>query len=64
MSKSGCAACSFRAKYDKNPRSILGRVWRWHTNFCPGWNAYMKSLTDDERRELSAKYSYPPDKFA
>ncbi|HNT89174.1 MAG TPA: hypothetical protein PKL84_15030 [Candidatus Hydrogenedentes bacterium] len=63
MSDSGCATCAFRAKYDKNPRSILGRLWRWHTNFCPGWKAYMKSLSEDERGELIVKYSFPPDKF-
>ena len=42
MSEPGCATCSFRAKYDEKPKSFLGRVWRWHANFCPGWKAYMK----------------------
>lgn len=24
-----------RAKYEKSPRSLAGRFWRWHINFCP-----------------------------
>ena len=64
MSESGCATCSFRAKYDLRPGSFLGRIWRWHANFCPGWKAYMKSLPDDEKRVLIEKYKFPADKFA
>jgi len=52
-----CGSCGFRARYDKNPKSLLARLWRWHINFCPGWNAYMKSLSESERAELSAKYN-------
>ena len=51
MSEPGCATCSFRAKYDEKPKSFLGRVWRWHANFCPGWKAYMKTLPDDEKSD-------------
>ena len=64
MSEPGCATCSFRAKYDQKPKSLLGRLWRWHSNFCPGWKAYMKSLPNEQKTELAAKYGYPPDKFA
>ena len=32
MSEPGCATCSFRAKYDDRPKSLLGRLWRWHAN--------------------------------
>lgn len=63
MSEPGCATCSFRAKYDARPTSLLGRLWRWHTNSCPGWKAYMRSLPDDEKREIVEKYSFPADKF-
>jgi hypothetical protein len=56
MAASGCAACSFRARYDKNPKSFLGRLWKWHANWCPGWKSYMRSLPDQERRELAEKY--------
>ena len=64
MSESGCATCSFRAKYDEKPKSFLGRLWRWHANFCPGWKAYMKSLPDDEKRVIIEKYHFPANKFA
>jgi hypothetical protein len=59
MAKSGCSACSFRARYDNNPKSLLGRLWKWHTNFCPGWKSYMTSLPDQERMELAEKYNMP-----
>ena len=64
MSEPGCATCSFRAKYDEKPKSFLGRVWRWHANFCPGWKASMKSLPDDEKKTIAEKYNVPATKFA
>jgi len=57
MADYNCRKCFFRAKYDKNPGSFLGRVWRWHAGWCPGWKAYLKSLTDSERDELTEKYN-------
>jgi hypothetical protein len=59
MAKSGCATCSFRGRYDKNPKSFLGRLWKWHANWCPGWKSYMKSLPDQERLALAEKYDLP-----
>jgi len=44
-----------RKHYEKNPRSLLGRIWRWHTGFCPGWRGYLKSLTPEARAELDAR---------
>ena len=64
MGETGCENCSFRAKYDANPRSLLGRIWRWHAGFCPGWKSYMRSLPDDRRLELVKRYDLPPAKFA
>ena len=64
MSESGCESCSLRAKYDTNPKSFLGRVWRWHANFCPGWKTYMKSLPDDEKKVIIERYKFPEGKFA
>ena len=54
MSK--CEKCKFRAKYDRNPRSILGRIWKWHTGWCPGWKRYLKSLPAETRREMIERY--------
>jgi hypothetical protein len=53
---SGCEKCSFRARYDKNPRSILGRIWKWHIGWCPGWKSYVKSLPDEKRKEVTEQY--------
>jgi len=55
--KENCQECPFRAKYDKNPKSILGRLWRWHIKWCPGWKKYMNSLTDEERSKIDKKYN-------
>ncbi|MDD2492300.1 MAG: hypothetical protein PHV12_08955, partial [Bacteroidales bacterium] len=56
--ESNCKECPMRAKYDKNPKSFMGRLWRWHINFCPGWKGYFKSLSDEEKQELREKYSF------
>ena len=57
MAESSCEKCKFRAKYDKKPKSILGRIWRWHAGWCPGWKKYMRSLPDEKRIELAEKYN-------
>jgi len=57
MAKHNCEECSFRAKYDNNPKSILGRLWRWHINWCPGWKGYITSLPNEIKIELNDKYS-------
>jgi hypothetical protein len=51
-----CADCPMRAKYDKKPKSFIGRLWRWHIGFCPGWKKYFRSLSETERQEISMKY--------
>lgn len=51
-----CRNCPLRAKYDKNPKSLLGRFWRWHIKFCPGWKQFMKSLDEAEKAEIIARY--------
>lgn len=51
-----CEKCRFRAQYDKNPHSILGRIWKWHTGWCPGWKAYLKTLPDEARQEMVQRY--------
>jgi hypothetical protein len=59
MAEPWCKTCFFRGQYDKNPQSLLGRLWRWHANWCPGWKSYMKSLPDQERIQLAEKYELP-----
>jgi len=41
---SKCENCQMRRKAEKNPKSIIGRLWFWHTKWCPGWKAYQASL--------------------
>lgn len=53
-----CENCKLRAYYDKNPKSVLGRIWRWHINFCPGWKGYFTSLSDEKKAELREKYNF------
>jgi hypothetical protein len=63
MPEPRCGTCPFRARYDKNPRSILGRIWRWHINFCPGWKGYMRSLSDEEKKAIIEQYGLKAEKF-
>jgi len=52
MASKPCESCGFRGRYEKYPRSFLGRLWRWHTKFCPGWKMYIKSLPEEERNSV------------
>jgi hypothetical protein len=56
MAKHNCEKCVFRAKYDNNSKSFLGRLWKWHISWCPGWKGYITSLPSDERMTLAEKY--------
>jgi len=56
MTVQKCKNCGFRAKYDANPKSILGRFWLWHANWCPGWKSYITSMPDDKRIMLAEQY--------
>lgn len=46
-----CHYCFLRRYAERNPHSLLARLWRWHTRFCPGWKAYQRQL---------ATHSTPP----
>lgn len=54
--KHDCEECKFRAKFDKAPKSLLGRIWRWHANWCPGWKSYMNSLPEEKRFQIASNY--------
>lgn len=56
MVQHNCENCSIRAKYDKKPNSLIGRFWRWHISFCPGWKNYINSLDEEKRQILKEKY--------
>lgn len=53
----GCEDCALRANYDKKPGSLLGRLWRWHAGWCPGFRGYLRSLSDDEQATLRRRYA-------
>ena len=53
-----CENCKFRAHYDKDPKSFLGRLWRWPINFCPGWKAYFTNQDEAVKTELREKYNF------
>jgi hypothetical protein len=56
MAEHNCETCKFRAKFDNHPKSFLGRLWRWHAGWCPGWKAYITSQPEEKRIELAKKY--------
>lgn len=39
-----CEKCPLRRLAEKRPQSLLSRLWRWHTGWCPGWKRYQASL--------------------
>ena len=47
-----------RRPSDKNPKSFIGRFWRWQINFCPSWRGYFKSLPPEKQEELRKKYNF------
>ena len=58
MEKYKCAHCPMRQKHEQKPNSLIGRLWRWHINFCPGWKGYFNSLSAAEKESLRAKYQF------
>ena len=47
MSK--CATCPMRLRAEKSPGSLLSKIWRWHTKWCPGWKAYQREQSQQQR---------------
>jgi hypothetical protein len=47
-----CENCGLRRRAEKRPTSLLARLWRWHTGWCPGWKAYQKWLAEKAERDL------------
>jgi len=46
-----CESCPIRRRAEKRPNSLIARIWRWHTGWCPGWKAYQKSLAEEPRAD-------------
>ncbi len=64
MAKHNCENCGFRAKYDNNPQSLLGRLWRWHIGWCPGWKRFVTSLSEERRIEIKEQYGLDKNKYS
>ena len=58
MAQYPCEKCKLRAHYDRSPKSSLGRLWRWHINFCPGWKAYCTRQDEKTKAELRGQYNF------
>lgn len=48
-----CENCPLRRRAEAKPNSIIARLWRWHTGWCPGWKAYQAWLQENARSEPS-----------
>lgn len=53
-----CESCFMRRRYDRSPKSLIGRFWSWHIKFCPGWRKYFLSLSEEEKKALREKYDF------
>lgn len=42
--ESGCESCKWHSYAERKPGSLIGKLWRWHTKWCPGWKAYQEEL--------------------
>ncbi len=49
-----CATCGIRRRAEANPFTIMARAWKWHTGWCPGWNAYQKALAESQEQTSQA----------
>ncbi|MGD2058912.1 MAG: hypothetical protein PVF85_04575 [Anaerolineales bacterium] len=41
-----CEDCGLRRFAERKPNSLIARIWRWHTSWCPGWEVYQLSLAE------------------
>jgi hypothetical protein len=48
---SKCADCAWRKRSEENPKSLMARIWRWHTKVCPTWKAYQRELARREQEQ-------------
>lgn len=47
----GCETCPLRQKAEANPKSLMARLWRWHTTWCSGWKQYQAALQAREMQK-------------
>ena len=44
--EAGCQTCPMRLRAQEKPKSLMARLWRWHTTWCPGWKANVEELKE------------------
>ncbi|MDY6932627.1 MAG: hypothetical protein SVZ03_00215 [Spirochaetota bacterium] len=42
--KSRCENCKLRSYAEKKPDSLISKIWKWHTGWCPGWKKYQAEI--------------------
>ncbi|NQT56216.1 MAG: hypothetical protein HQ551_08315 [Desulfobacteraceae bacterium] len=47
---SRCEVCKLHGYADKKPGSLIGKLWRWHTKWCPNWKAYQEELAKQKEQ--------------
>ena len=50
-----CENCGLRQLAERKPDSLIARIWRWHTSWCPGWEAYQLSLAEARSESANIK---------
>ncbi len=41
---SRCETCKFCKWAESRPETVIGKIWKWHTGWCPCWKAYQEDL--------------------
>jgi hypothetical protein len=49
---SKCETCKMRLRAEKKPDSIISKIWRWHTTWCPGWKRYQRELHERKGNKM------------
>ena len=49
MKLHSCENCRLRRYSERKPASLIARIWRWHTRWCPGWKAYQRELAEGQQ---------------
>jgi|GEM_PF-799255 len=44
-----CEKCPIGSYAARRPASIIARIWKWHTRWCPGWKAHQRALAEEQR---------------
>lgn len=47
--ESRCEVCKLRERSERKPNSLISKLWRWHTTWCPGWKAYQEELAKQKK---------------